>query len=72
MSGIVLIIHVVVCLALIIIVLLQAGNGADMGAAFGGAAKAVPLGAGVAAPASTTSAEAMGGLAKRPAPAPEG
>ncbi len=30
------IIHVVVCIALIMIVLLQSGKGADMGAAFGG------------------------------------
>ena len=30
------IIHVIVCLALIMIVLLQTGKGADMGAAFGG------------------------------------
>jgi preprotein translocase subunit SecG len=30
------IIHVVVCIALILIVLLQTGKGADMGAAFGG------------------------------------
>jgi preprotein translocase subunit SecG len=32
------IIHVVVCIALIMIVLLQTGKGADMGAAFGGGA----------------------------------
>jgi preprotein translocase subunit SecG len=36
MTALVLFIHVFVCLALIIIVLLQAGKGADMGAAFGG------------------------------------
>lgn len=30
------IIHVIVCIALILIVLLQTGKGADMGAAFGG------------------------------------
>jgi len=30
------VIHVVVCVALILIVLLQTGKGADMGAAFGG------------------------------------
>ncbi|MCK5420891.1 MAG: preprotein translocase subunit SecG, partial [Deltaproteobacteria bacterium] len=29
--------HVIVCIALILIVLLQTGKGADMGAAFGGA-----------------------------------
>ncbi|WDN89683.1 preprotein translocase subunit SecG [Desulfosarcina sp. BuS5] len=30
------IVHVIVCIALILIVLLQTGKGADMGAAFGG------------------------------------
>ena len=32
----VLVIHVVVCLAMILIILLQTGKGADIGAAFGG------------------------------------
>ena len=36
MSLILIILHVVVCVALIMIVLLQTGKGADMGAAFGG------------------------------------
>jgi len=36
MSIFLVIIHVVVCVALIMIVLLQTGKGADMGAAFGG------------------------------------
>jgi len=36
MSLIIVVIHVVVCIALIMIVLLQTGKGADMGAAFGG------------------------------------
>ena len=36
MSAILIIIHVIVCVALIMIVLLQTGKGADMGAAFGG------------------------------------
>lgn len=36
MTAIFVIIHVVVCIALIMIVLLQTGKGADMGAAFGG------------------------------------
>ena len=36
MSLILIIVHVVVCVALIMIVLLQTGKGADMGAAFGG------------------------------------
>ena len=33
--------HVIVCIALILIVLLQTGKGADMGAAFGGATQTV-------------------------------
>jgi preprotein translocase subunit SecG len=36
MSILLIIIHVIVCVALIMIVLLQTGKGADMGAAFGG------------------------------------
>ena len=36
MSILLIFIHVVVCIALIMIVLLQTGKGADMGAAFGG------------------------------------
>ncbi len=36
MSAFLIIIHVMVCVALILIVLLQTGKGADMGAAFGG------------------------------------
>jgi len=36
MSQILVILHVLVCIALIMIVLFQAGKGADMGAAFGG------------------------------------
>lgn len=35
-STILIIIHVIVCIALVMIVLLQTGKGADMGAAFGG------------------------------------
>ena len=50
MSGIVIGIHVFVSLALIIIVLLQAGKGADMGAAFGGASKTVFGPSGAAGP----------------------
>jgi preprotein translocase subunit SecG len=38
MSTILIIVHVIVCVALIMIVLLQTGKGADMGAAFGGGA----------------------------------
>ena len=36
MTIFLIVIHVVVCIALIMIVLLQTGKGADMGAAFGG------------------------------------
>ncbi|MFZ7126956.1 MAG: preprotein translocase subunit SecG [Desulfobacterales bacterium] len=36
MSALIVIVHIVVCVALIMIVLLQTGKGADMGAAFGG------------------------------------
>jgi len=35
------VIHVLVCFALILIVLLQAGKGAEMGAAFGGASQTI-------------------------------
>jgi preprotein translocase subunit SecG len=38
MTVVLVIIHVVVCVALIMIVLLQTGKGADIGAAFGGGA----------------------------------
>ena len=38
MTTILVIIHVLVCIALIMIVLFQSGKGADMGAAFGGGA----------------------------------
>jgi preprotein translocase subunit SecG len=36
MGTVLIIIHIIVCVALIMIVLLQTGKGADMGAAFGG------------------------------------
>jgi len=39
--AIITIIHVLVCFALILIVLLQAGKGAEMGAAFGGASQTI-------------------------------
>jgi preprotein translocase subunit SecG len=45
MSIFVIIIHVVVSIALILIVLLQTGKGADMGAAFGGGASQTLFGA---------------------------
>ncbi len=35
------ILHIIVCFALILIVLLQAGKGAEMGAAFGGASQTI-------------------------------
>ncbi len=38
MSFVLILLHIVVCIALIMIVLLQTGKGADMGAAFGGGA----------------------------------
>lgn len=41
MKLILILLHVGVCLALIMIVLLQRGKGADMGAAFGGSSQAV-------------------------------
>ncbi|HEY2774043.1 MAG TPA: preprotein translocase subunit SecG [Candidatus Binatia bacterium] len=37
MNALLIIVHVVSCIVLILVVLLQAGRGADMGAAFGGA-----------------------------------
>jgi preprotein translocase subunit SecG len=36
MSTLIILVHVIVCIALIFVVLLQTGKGADMGAAFGG------------------------------------
>ena len=42
------IIHIIVCIALILIVLLQTGKGAEMGAAFGGASQTIFGGAGPA------------------------
>ena len=36
MSLFIIVLHIIVCIALIMIVLLQTGKGADMGAAFGG------------------------------------
>ena len=41
MQLIIIALHVVVCVALILIVLLQRGKGADMGAAFGGSSQTV-------------------------------
>jgi len=41
MITIITVLHVLVCFALVMIVLLQAGKGAEMGAAFGGASQTV-------------------------------
>ena len=41
MATLILIIHLIVCLFLIFIVLLQSGKGADIGAAFGGSSQTI-------------------------------
>jgi preprotein translocase subunit SecG len=41
MQYLIIALHIVVCIALILIVLLQRGKGADMGAAFGGSSQTV-------------------------------
>ena len=41
MTTVVLIVHLLACLALILVVLLQTGKGASMGAAFGGSSQTV-------------------------------
>jgi preprotein translocase subunit SecG len=41
MTFILVLLHIAVCIALILIVLLQTGKGADMGAAFGGSSQAI-------------------------------
>jgi preprotein translocase subunit SecG len=41
LTGLITIFHVLACLGLIVIVLLQRGKGASMGAAFGGASQTV-------------------------------
>lgn len=48
MMVLLIIVHVVVCIALIMIVLLQSGRGAEMGAAFGGSSQTLFGGAGPA------------------------
>ena len=45
MSILIIVVHVIVCLALILIVLLQTGKGADIGAAFGGSGSQTLFGA---------------------------
>jgi preprotein translocase subunit SecG len=42
----VLVVHVIVCIALILIILLQTGKGADIGAAFGGGSSQTVFGSG--------------------------
>ncbi|MDD3473215.1 MAG: preprotein translocase subunit SecG [Syntrophaceae bacterium] len=42
----VLVVHVIVCVALILIILLQTGKGADIGAAFGGGSSQTVFGSG--------------------------
>lgn len=49
MTSIIVIFHVTICVLLVLIVLLQAGKGADMGATFGGGSQTV-FGSGGAAP----------------------
>ena len=41
MHTLVTILHIIVCIVLILVVLLQAGKGADMGAAFGGSSQTI-------------------------------
>ncbi len=41
MSGFILFVHFFVCIFMIIVILLQAGKGADIGATFGGASQSV-------------------------------
>jgi preprotein translocase subunit SecG len=41
MTTLTIVIHIIVCVALIMIVLLQTGKGANMGAAFGGSSQTV-------------------------------
>ncbi len=48
MTTLLIILHILVCIALILIVLLQSGKGAEMGAAFGGSSQTVFGGAGPA------------------------
>ena len=45
MSLFIIVLHIIVCIALIMIVLLQTGKGADMGAAFGGGSSNTLFGA---------------------------
>jgi preprotein translocase subunit SecG len=46
MSALLITVHIITCVALIMIVLLQTGKGADMGAAFGGGSSQTLFGSG--------------------------
>ncbi len=50
MTPIILVLHILVCILLILVVLLQAGKGADMGATFGAGGSQSLFGTGGAAP----------------------
>ena len=50
MTTLVIVLHVIVCVILILVVLLQAGKGADMGATFGAGSSQTVFGSGGAAP----------------------
>jgi preprotein translocase subunit SecG len=52
MSILVIVVHIIVCIALILIVLLQTGKGADMGAAFGGGSSQTLFGSTAPVPSS--------------------
>ena len=41
MHTLIIIIHIIICIALILVVLLQAGKGANMGAVFGGSSQTI-------------------------------
>lgn len=45
MVGLLIALHIIVCLALILIILLQAGKGADLGSALGGGSSQTAFGA---------------------------
>ncbi|HPN10188.1 MAG TPA: preprotein translocase subunit SecG, partial [Syntrophales bacterium] len=41
MHTLIIILHIIICIALILVVLLQAGKGANMGAVFGGSSQTI-------------------------------
>ena len=45
MYSVILFVHVIICIVLILLILLQRGKGADMGSSFGGGASATVFGA---------------------------